>query len=114
LSLGVHYSGPGTYCAPYVAVMFPDDLDRYEHDVVAGAGVRLRSAASADAPIVTTLTYEIVRVVERGPQWTSVRTLGGDSGYVATQFLYSPMGYRACFASDTVGAWRPSVLVAGD
>jgi len=114
LALGGVLSSPDTYCAPSIAILFPDDLDRYEHLVVAGTKVRLRSNASTDAAIVARLNNEIVRLVESGPQWTQVRTFSGLTGFIANEYVYSPVGYRACFARSSSGEWRLSVLVAGD
>ena len=114
LGLGGSNFSPETYCAPYVAVRFPDDLDAFEHLVVSGTGVRLRAEASVTSPVLDRFSFDIVRMVEHGPEWTQVRTLSGVNGFVATRYLYSPVGFRACFVRRETGDWLLSMLVAGD
>lgn len=114
LGLGGRWFDDSQYCAPYVYTDFPDDLDPFEHAVIIGEGVRLRMAPDGKAQPIARLTYEIVQVVKRDPEWTQVRTLGGVRGFAATAYLYSPAAFRACFASNAAGAWQMRALVAGD
>ena len=94
------------FCGPYVGVQFPADLDRTKHQVVLNPDVRLRATQSTTGRVVATLAYDIVEVLERGPEWTKVRTVAGAEGYVPIAYLYSPAGYRACFAKNAEGAWQ--------
>jgi hypothetical protein len=113
LGLGGAWFDPNLYCAPYLFQKFPNDLDAFEHAVVVGTGVRLRENASLAARVRAGLSFEIVRVIEMGEEWTEVRTLGGTNGFIASQYIYSPVGYRACFQKS--GAeWRMTILIAGD
>ncbi len=101
------------FCSPYVSVQFPADLDRSKHHVILNPDVRLRATKSTTGPVVATLTYEIVEVLERGPEWTKVRTVAGAEGYVPIAYLYSPAGYRACFSKTPEGAWQIQSLAVG-
>jgi hypothetical protein len=94
------------FCGPYVSVQFPKELDRSKHQVVLNFDTRLRATPAPTGKVVATLAYEIVEVLERQPEWTKVRTVAGQEGYVQIAYLYSPAGYRACFAKNTEGAWR--------
>ena len=112
--LGIAYFPEGTLCAPYFAFHFPPDLDSFEHYIVAGTEVRLREAGSAQAPELARMSYTIVRLLEYGDEWSSVRLLDGRTGFVASQYLYSPVGYRACFSRNDEDQWQMALLVAGD
>jgi len=94
------------FCGPYVGVQFPPDIDRSKHQVVLNPDVRLRATQSTTGRVVATLAYDIVEVLERGPEWTRVRTVAGAEGYVPIAYLYSPAGYRACFSKNAEGSWQ--------
>lgn len=113
LRLGGAWFDPNLYCAPYLFQKFPNDLDAFDHQVVAGTGVRLRERPSLTAPVLDQLSFEIVRVIEMGEEWTQVRTLGGNRGFISSQYLYSPVGYRACF-QESGAEWTMTLLIAGD
>lgn len=98
------------YCAPYVSVQFPADLDRSKHQVVLNPNVKVRETGSATSKVVATLSYEIVQVLDRGPEWTKVRTQAGVDGYIPIAYLYSPAGYRACIGKGADGAWQVQSL----
>lgn len=98
------------FCGPYVSVQFPKDLDRSKHQVVLNPDVKMRAGKSATAPLVATLAYDVVEVLERGPEWTKVRTIAGAEGYVQLAYLYSPAGYRACFKKNAEGTWQMQSL----
>jgi hypothetical protein len=102
------------YCAPYLVAGFPPEIDAFSHHVVVGQGVRLRSAALPDAPVVARLSYDIVETLERTADWSRVKTHDGITGFISTAYLYSPIGYRACFMKDAAGNWHMVSLVAGD
>lgn len=108
------------FWAPYVFTRFPENLDPFIFAAVTGKDVILRTAPRADAPVAATLSYDIVEVVgamPRGPHektaWVNVRLANKKQGYVSSQYLYSPTGYRAGFAQLN-GRWRMTALVIGD
>jgi hypothetical protein len=68
--------------------------------------VRLRETQSNSGKAIATLAYDIVEVLERGPEWTKVRTVAGAEGYVPIAYLYSPAAYKACFAKTPGGTWQ--------
>lgn len=94
------------FCGPYVGTLFPKDLDRSKHQVALNFDVKLRATKSTTGAVVATLAYDVVEVLERGPEWTKVRTIAGAEGYVPIAYLYSPAGYRACFSKSAEGAWQ--------
>jgi hypothetical protein len=98
------------FCGPYVSVLFPKDLDRSKHQVILNFDTRLRATPSASGKVVATLAYDVVEVLERGPEWTKVRTVAGAEGYVQIAYLYSPAGYRACFSKSPEGTWQMQSL----
>ena len=98
------------FCGPYVSVRFPKDLDRSKYQVVLNPDVKMRAAKATTAPVVGTLAYDVVEVLERGPEWTKVRTIAGAEGFVQIAYLYSPAGYRACFKKNAEGTWQMQSL----
>lgn len=98
------------YCAPYVSAQFPSDLDRSKHQVVLNPNVKVHEANTTTSKVVATLSYEIVQVLERGPEWTKVRTQAGIDGYIPIAYLYSPAGYRACLGKNAEGMWQVQSL----
>lgn len=121
---------PGNYCLPY-AWWHADDYDdplKYS-GVLVRADVPLRAAPSASAPVVTTLSYEVVTdvsssdaagLIERIPHradgqllWQKVQLGDGRSGYVDYDSYWSLIGLRIEM-NKVNGRWRITVFVAGD
>lgn len=110
------------FYAPYSFRSFPDDLSAFDYDVVFGTKVNLREQPSVDSPVRSTLSYNIVKVTpeksvqkkgEEGYEWFWVETLGGQSGFVKSDFIRSPIDYRAGFAKRN-GRWKVVTFIAGD
>lgn len=112
------------FYAPYVFVGWPEDLGDTDYQAIVGSGVNLREAPSTNARVVGQLSYNVVKVdyeksvkkSEKEPvtyEWLRVETLGGKRGYVKSEFVRSPLGYRAAFAKKA-GKWRMTFLIAGD
>ncbi len=78
--------------------------------MVLNPDVKMRAAKATTAPLVATLAYDVVEVLERGPEWTKVRTIAGAEGYVQIAYLYSPAGYRVCFKKNAEGTWQMQSL----
>ena len=78
--------------------------------------MRLRTAPRLDAPISTTISYPIVRLIDRssgGTLWSHVRLGDGRTGYIWHAYVRSPVDYRTLFnLSD--GRWRMTAFVSGD
>ena len=126
LSMGGSFrveEGKKTFWAPYVYSTWPDDFDCGEDAqcyAVTGDHVNARREPASAAPIVASLSYDIVKskiedaASNKTPEgWTRVIVPGGAAGYVATRFLRSPGDYRAGFAR-VKGKWLMTAFIAGD
>jgi hypothetical protein len=83
---------------------------------VIGTDVRVRSQPNADAPVIATMSFAILQVARPDVEvngWTAVRVEGNRTGYVASQFVRSPIDYRAIFRYEG-RQWKLVTLVAGD
>ena len=127
LSLGgafVTSGGGKRFCAPYTFTNFPDDVDAFEYAAIIGNNVRVRARPSLSAPIISTLSYDIVRAdfyydpndpreEKDTPGWVKITTPGGKQGYVAAKFIRNAVDYRACFRK-VKGSWRMTAFIGGD
>jgi hypothetical protein len=125
LLLGATRSG-SRFCAPYVRTRFPEELDPFEFLVITGSNVAVRTEPNRTAPVLETLSYDIV---EEGPQgfrqfapeqiegethaWRQIKTPSGKIGYVYGKYVRHPLDYRACFEKIN-DDWRIVSMVAGD
>lgn len=109
------------FFAPYSFNAFPDDLDAFNHSVIFGSNVNLRSKADKNASIVGSFSYNIVEILDsvkdasdiNKTAWYEVKTLGGKQGFVSADFVRSPIDYRAGFEKIN-GKWKMTIFVAGD
>jgi hypothetical protein len=109
--------------APYTFTSFPEDLDAFDYQAIFGSNVNLRSKPEMNAPIVASLSYNIVKVdyensvadkTEEGEYvWLKIETLGGKKGFVKAGYVRSPIAYRAIFEKKN-GKWKMTVFLAGD
>lgn len=122
LSLGGGFRSPSSFEAPYVFSRWPEAHDAFEHVAVLGTDVRVRAEPRADSKILAALSFDIVRLSQAGrsrltpaqmKEWTAVELQGGRTGYVASRYVRSSVGYRALF-NKINGRWRMTALVAGD
>jgi hypothetical protein len=116
LALGGTFDGEGAFVAPYVFSRWPEKVDSFEHLAVTGSGVRVRARPAGR--VIGRLSYAIVRRGQNadpsdGSEWTEVRLANGRTGYVASAYLRSPVGYRASFQKKR-GSWRLTMFLAGD
>lgn len=118
--------GHKEFVAPYVTSQWPDNQDigdEFEYVAVIGTNVRLRSVPGLDAPVVTSLSYDIVKLVNMPPptdanhkdgfNWVKIMTGNGKQGFIADKYVRSPVAYRAYFRKIK-GSWRMTVFIAGD
>ncbi|HRH42597.1 MAG TPA: SH3 domain-containing protein [Pyrinomonadaceae bacterium] len=113
----------GSFYAPYLFTNFPDEIDAFEHQAIFGSNVNLRAKPDTNAPIVASLSYNIVKTDYqnsiKSPQnkeqfsWLKVETLGGKKGYVKPEFVRSSIDYRAGFERRR-GKWTMTFFLAGD
>ena len=126
LKNGGSFTGKGAgkmFFAPYTFQSFPEDLDAFEHVVIFGSDVNLRERPDLGSPVVAALSYNIAKIDYEGSVkdpadegvllWTKVETLGGKRGFVKSEYVRSPIDYRAGFQKKK-GKWKMTVFIAGD
>lgn len=122
LALGGSFQGEDNFVAPYIYKSWPEAFDSFEHVAVLGTGVRVRAEPSLQGAVLTSLSFDIVKLSQSGrsrlnPQqaeeWTAVELRGGRTGFISSRFVRSPVDYRA-FLSRQGGRWRLTFFVAGD
>jgi hypothetical protein len=116
LALGGKRSGEDGFTAPYVFAAWPDGIDGFEHVAVIGDRVVVRRAPRLDAAEVARVGFEVLRRGrdDRAPEaWTPVITPDGQPGYISSQYVRSPIDYRAFFTKKN-GRWLMVMLLAGD
>ncbi len=109
------------FIAPYAFHRFPEDLDASSHGVIFGSNVNLRSKADTNSPVVASLSYNIVEILEpitdrkntEKITWYEVKTLGGKRGFVKAEFVRTQFDYRAGFEKEN-GKWKMTFFLAGD
>lgn len=115
------YKSEKYFCAPYVFSRFPHSVNGeklngvHEYAAIIGQNVNVRSRPNLNAPVVTSLSYDIVKL-DQNPNSSSgnwFKILAPTSGYVSSQFIRNPFDYRACFRKVN-GKWLMNALVAGD
>jgi hypothetical protein len=126
VNLGFVRQGMTEACAPYVVFQLSERaLSDAEPIGIIAAGVRVRREPSVTAPVIDTLSYE---VLERGPeapraaspgqfsgqyQWYQVRTPKGALGWVASKYLRVGGDRRFCFTKEH-GRWKLGSWAIGD
>jgi hypothetical protein len=106
------------FSVPYVSAAWPQGLDGFEHVAILGTNVRVRARPQDAAGVLTTLSHRIVPLADGGPgtdvdRWTAIRLDDGRVGFVARQFVRSPVDYRlVCVRAD--GRWHMASFLAGD
>lgn len=116
LALGGSRAGDEGFIAPYIHSSWPNGVDGFEHVAVIGERVRVRRAPSADAEEIAHVSFEVLArgKDDKAPEdWTSVTLSNGQSGYISSRFVRSPIDYRAFF-SRKEGRWWMVMLLAGD
>jgi hypothetical protein len=111
LALGGQFETPDTFAAPFsIGCGEPG-----EEVVVVGRDVHVRSHPQAGAPILSTVSFAILRMND-GPSsrnWQPVQLPDGRRGFIAARFVRSPIGYRAYF-TKVDGVWRLASFIGGN
>lgn len=121
---GEKYQGDGFYSIPYVSSNWPDDekYSVFEYMAITGANVNVRiNPELKTSEKVGQFSYDIVKVdyektmrIFDEPVWYYTESLDGKiKGYVYSDYIWSPIGYRATFEFIDNG-WKMSILVGGD
>lgn len=89
--------------------------DPFGTALVIRPGATLHHAPDAASPVVATLEWDLVSIVEWNGEdpWQRVQLADGVEGYARTSDLRSPADYRAGF-QRVDGRWRITAFVAGD
>jgi hypothetical protein len=117
LTHGGRLVSDSTFCAPYWTGSDSLPGDAFELSVIIGSSVRVRERPDARASIMASLSYDIVRI-DRNPRsgaagWSPVLLRDGRHGFVAAQFVRSPIGMRLVL-SRRVGRWWITAFYGGD
>lgn len=125
LSLGGSFQNEEktSFTAPYVYTEFPEDIDAFQHVAIIDKDVKVYAEPNTDAEVLGTLTYSIVRLLERHfkyeaanrqePTWLRIESLSGSIGYIPARYGRSPVDYRSNW-TKTDGTWKMVFFVAGD
>ncbi len=127
LSLGSAYNNEEktAHAFPYLFVTFPPDYDSFEYAAVTGKKVNVRKTPSSKSAVIETVDYEIVKQINVEPDpkkekidgytgiWVNVMTASGNTGYIFSRHLHSPIGYRAIFEKQGK-SWKLTAFVSGD
>jgi hypothetical protein len=120
--------GHKEFCGPYVVSQWskivqqlPKGSDSLDYVVITGKDVAVRREPKLTAPIVATLSYDVVKsvpnsqVLDRSTaefsSWIKITTPNGHEGFVPDSYVQGPMDYGACFRR-TSGKWVISELAA--
>jgi len=121
LVLGGKFDKDQSFAAPYLFNSFPEDLDAFVHSAVIEDGVRVRREPNTRGTVIRTLSFDIVKLGEgenkRSPadkrEWVPVELADGQKGFVASEYIRSPIDYRAIFEKKN-GKWVMTAFIAGD
>ncbi len=119
LELGFIEEQPTLFVSPYLVWRFPRGLNRATHLVVIRDKAALRSAPSTRAAETAWLSFDVVQKLgepESGEglgQWVRVSTIEGQTGYLNTKDVMSPLMPRAQFGIRR-GRWLLIALEGQD
>ena len=117
LRLGGRFRERDAFDAPYTFSAWPTDLDSFECLAVIGSRVRVRAAPGSSARILTALDFAIVGALPMDGSdttgWRRIQLADGRTGFMAAQYVRSPVDHRALFEFRD-GRWWLMAYVAGD
>ena len=111
------------FWAPYVYSHWPNEFDSYDYGAITRENVKVRSRPSRHARVLTTLSYDIVKMSpdtvadeddkSQSAAWVRIVTPDGQDGYVGSSSVRSPIDYRVGLVKRK-GKWLIKTFVAGD
>ena len=123
LRMGGAFATDSMFMAPYVYALWPDTLDTFEFVAVTSPRAVVRSAPATSADTIGTASYGILPLekwrgmpespAEPDTSWAGVVLPDGRSGWLRSEDVHSPVGWRAIFARRD-GRWVMTAFVAGD
>lgn len=116
LEHGGAFDENGDFIAPYTYAA-DTGMDPFRAGIVTGSDVNVRASPDTNALAIERLSHEVVEVetwgLGRGDRWARIALPGGGHGFMVTDYLRSPIDYRARFAQRD-GTWVMEMFVAGD
>jgi hypothetical protein len=116
LALGGTFTERDTFTAPYTFSRWPDDVDSFDHVAVIASNVRIRSGPDVESAAIASASFSILELdSDSQPEtsdWTRV-LIDGKRGYIKSEFVRSPIDYRAMFQFSN-GRWWMTFFAAGD
>jgi hypothetical protein len=114
----VDFNGRQQYVARSTFGAWPKSVDSFEHCAVIAPQASMYSLPDTGSTVIKTLSYDVVKpdssaLCTQDQEWIKVSTGTGDSGFIQTKALRSPIDYRAAFEKID-GRWIMTSLVAGD
>lgn len=111
-------SGDTLFMAPYVYAAWPGGHEAFRHVATLTDRALAREAPDSAGRVIGVLPHRIVSLgwppsSERTEAWTEIELADGRRAWIASDDVYSPVGYRAIFAQRD-GRWLMTVLIAGD
>lgn len=116
LEMGCAPGQAGGIVLPWIFAQQLDDGDPYSGMIVTGERVPLRRAADDSAPVLESISWDVVELVgglRPEEPYQRVRAADDVEGFIATDSLRSLIDYRL-LASSRDGRWAINALVAGD
>lgn len=116
------------FCGPYVVNQWPnviqqlpEGIDSLDFVAITGDDVAVYLEPKVTAPIVTRLSYDVVRSIPNAQvtdrtnpkfsSWIKIKTPDGKEGYVPDSDVQGPMDYGVCLR-QTNGKWLITKLAA--
>jgi hypothetical protein len=121
LPIGGTFYTPSLFALPYVYTRFPVDLDPFTSVVALKESVPVHETAAKDSSTIATLSYDIVTAdpapavpvrLDKSP-WVGIIAPGGKKGFVSSEDVYSPAGYRSFFEKEK-GKWQILGLICSE
>ena len=115
LLLGGRFDKEGVFTAPYTFTDFSASV--YEFEAVIDQNVKIYEKPLLTSKVLGTISYEIVKYgnflkEQNLKNWTPIVTSSGIKGYIQSNFLRSPLDYRASFKKIN-GEWKLTMFQAG-
>lgn len=122
-------NGHREFCGPYVVSQWsnvvqelPKGTDSLDYVAITGKNVGVRREPKLTAPLVATLSYDVVksfpnsevlddRSTAEFSSWVKINTPTGQEGYVPDIYVQGPMDYGGCFRRIN-GKWVITELAA--
>lgn len=97
-------------------IRLPAKVDPFIAYFVNGTRVSLRDGPGREAPVLNSISHEVVLIPAYDPQaeYQKVVLTDGTAGYMHRDYLWSMVGYRAALTRSAMGRWQLCTFVTGD